>query len=99
MSVSVELGPETVLAPHPACFVREEEAEGGFLINADNGRVYLLNPTAVAVWELLDGRRNVADVVAELRAQYPDSPDEAQPQVLEHLNMMCQIGAVGTVGA
>jgi hypothetical protein len=99
VSESVEINDDTVLVHHPACFVREEDEEGGFLFNADTGKVYLLNFSAVQVWNLLDGKRTVAGIVAELQASYTDLAPEVCQQVLGHLEMMRSFGAVGTVGA
>jgi hypothetical protein len=97
VSEFVKINDDTVLVHHPACFVREEDAEGGFLFNADTGKVYLLNLSAVNIWNLLDGKRTVAGLVAELRATYTDAAPDLQPQVLEHLKTMLSMGAVGTV--
>jgi hypothetical protein len=87
-----------VFVRHPACFVREEDEEGGFLFNPDTGKVCLLNPAAVSIWSLLDGKRTVADIVTELRASFTDTTAEMDQQVWDHLQALCTLGVVGTVG-
>jgi len=99
MSESIGVNTDTIVVRHPACFVRKEDEEGGFLFNPDTGKVYLMNLTAVGIWDLLDGKRLVADVVAELQAKFPDAAAEIEQQVLQHLQAMSAIGVVGTVGA
>jgi hypothetical protein len=44
--------------------------------------VVILNPTAAAVWGLLDGGRTVWEVVAALATDYEDMGPDAEAQVL-----------------
>lgn len=99
MSGCIDVNPDAVFARHPACFVREENEEGGFLLNPDTGKVCLLNPTAVSIWDLLDGKRTLADIVAELQATFTDTTPDMEQQVWEHLQTLCAMGVIGTVGA
>lgn len=99
MSEPGAVEPAVVFARNPACFVREEEAEGGFLFNADTGKVSLMNPTAVGIWNLLDGERTVGDLVVALRGVFSDTPPDLEQQVWGHLQALREMGVVGTVGA
>lgn len=47
------------------------------LVDRDRGRVLALNATAAAVWDLLDGRRDVAGV-ARVLAEAAGEPDLAR---------------------
>jgi pyrroloquinoline quinone biosynthesis protein D len=55
------------LAPHVR-FRRDTVRGGGMLLAPDRG--YALTPTALAIVELIDGERGVAEVVARLAASY-----------------------------
>lgn len=48
---------------------------------ADMRRIFSLNPTAAFVWERLDGRRRVADLLAELEEAFDTPPEGARADV------------------
>jgi hypothetical protein len=48
---------------------------------ADMRRMYSLNPTAAFVWERLDGRRTLGEIVGELLAVFAADPAAAQADV------------------
>ena len=48
---------------------------------ADMRRMYSLNPSAAFVWERLDGRRTLGDIVEELLAAFAADPAAAQADV------------------
>lgn len=79
------VGAERVLVP-----VRAEVA--------DLTRVWTLNATGAAVWDLLDGRRAVRDVVAALRVRYRVSEETAAREVAELLAGMEQAGVIRRAG-
>ena len=44
--------------------------------------LFTLNETGKAIWERLDGRRSLNDVIAELAAEYQAPPGEIETDVL-----------------
>jgi len=48
---------------------------------ADMRRMYSLNPTAAFVWERIDGRRTLGEIVDELLAAFAGEPAAAQADV------------------
>lgn len=67
-----------VLAPHPDvawCTVDGRVVALQPLLAA-GGQPLLgtLNATATAIWQLVDGRRTVAEILAALADRYPDAP-------------------------
>jgi hypothetical protein len=87
---------ESRLATSPNLVLREED-DCALIYDPDTGAVRLLNPTAVAVWKLLDGRRTLAEVVEALRESFSDMDDNAPEQVLKLAQGLCRLGAFGTL--
>ncbi|MFO7608448.1 MAG: PqqD family protein [Candidatus Krumholzibacteriia bacterium] len=73
---------KTVLAPNPACPVRE--VGDGFVIMAAEGETtHSLDGLGGFIWKRLDGRRDLAAVLAEIVAEYDVAADVAQTDLLE----------------
>ena len=47
------------LAVNPGLVLRIEDDDCALLFDPDNGKVQMLNSTAVDVWKLLDGKRSL----------------------------------------
>ncbi len=54
-------------APDTPWNVIDEEA---VLLNLDSGHYYILNETGCRIWELLDGKKTVADITAHIYQEY-----------------------------
>lgn len=52
------------------------------LLNVTDGQYYALNEVGGLVWDLCDGRRSMAEVVAEVGQQYDGEPAEVRADVL-----------------
>jgi hypothetical protein len=52
---------------------------------ADMDSVYTLNETGAFIWELIDGKRNIGELIAELISEYEISPEEAREDVFEFI--------------
>jgi len=83
-------------ALNPAMVIREEE-DGAILYDPDTGAVRIINPTAVAICKLLDGRRTMAQVIEALGERYEEMDDNAADQVLALANSLYGIGALGAM--
>lgn len=60
----------------------------------------LLNPIAGAIWNLVDGRRGIRQIVTDLleQVEQPPSSEEALDTALAFLRNMAQRGAIEIVG-
>lgn len=83
--VSKSLDGETVLVP-----VREKMG--------DLGSLYTLNPTATTIWELLDGRRDVAAIKSRIVKEFEVEETQAESDIISLLADLEKIGAVRRVG-
>jgi pyrroloquinoline quinone biosynthesis protein D len=76
---------DTRLRRNPQVVYRALADEGGVLLRLDSAQYHGVNSTGLAIWELLDGERTVAEVVAELRARLDEPPDVLDEEVVEFL--------------
>ena len=56
--------------------------------------VYTLNETGAAIWEMLDGQRTLVEIRDALVAEFDVSPEKAEADVLEYVEMLESIEAV-----
>lgn len=57
--------------------------EEAIIIKLSTGAYYSLNDTGAMFWELLDGRRTVADCARVIAAEYEVAPEVVQDDLLE----------------
>ena len=86
---------DTRLAVNPGLVLRIEDDDCALLFDPDNGKVQMLNGTAVAVWQLLDGKRTLGEVVDCLGSMYEGVDDATARQVLGFMESLAKLGAVG----
>lgn len=86
---------ESRLAVNPGLVLRIEDDDCALLFDPDNGKVQMLNSTAVDVWQLLDGKRSLSEVVDCLRNKYEGIDDSTAQQVIGLMETLAILGAVG----
>ncbi|NLV19087.1 MAG: PqqD family protein [Bacteroidetes bacterium] len=55
---------------------------------ADMTSVYTLNETGTFIWELIDGEKNVGDIINALIREYDTDSDTAKEDVLSFISKM-----------
>lgn len=85
----------TRLAVNPGLVLRVEDDDCALLFDPDNGRVEMLNCTAVDVWQLLDGKRSLQEVIDSLKDLYDGVDEAATREVLALVEFLARLGAVG----
>jgi len=80
---------------NPTVVLREEFDDWAILFNPDTADAVGTNPVGVAVWKLMDGRRTVNEIVAEIKDQFAEVPDAAAKDVLAFIKDLSQRGFVG----
>ena len=95
MTEQSAITPASRLAVNPALVLREESDDCALLFDPDNGRVHVLNPTAVAVWKRLDGHSSLREITVTLAEEYDGMGPEAETQVLALARSLADLGAVG----
>lgn len=61
---------------------------------ADLNYIYVLNPVAGRIWELIDGERRVQDLRDQLKTEYEISSQEAEEDLLEFIEQLMEIGGI-----
>jgi hypothetical protein len=85
------------LVTNPNLVLRVEDDDCGLLFDPDLGQVRVLNRSAVEIWNLLDGRRSLRELLAALEDTFDGMGPEAETQVLQTVDSLMQIGAVANV--
>jgi len=62
------------------------QADTLVLLDPNSGEYYSLNEVGARVWDLCDGSRTVADVVAAICGEFDCSPETVQDDVLHILD-------------
>ena len=72
-----------------------EDDDWAILFDPDKGDAYGLNPVSVFIWQRLDGKHSVDDILEELRTQYDEVPQEAEAHVREFIDQLLSKGLAG----
>ena len=56
--------------------------------------IYTLNETAARIWELIDGKTKVREIKERIVEEFEVTPEEAEKDLIEHLQQLEEIGAV-----
>ena len=68
---------DAVIRRNPQVVYRELAGEGGaVLLHLDSGAYHGLNETGILIWSLIDGERTFDQLVADVREQRDDPPDD-----------------------
>ena len=71
---------------NPQVVYRELAGEGGgVLLHLESGAYHGLNETGVLIWGLIDGERDLAALVADLRSRLEDAPDDLTDETARFL--------------
>jgi len=60
----------------------------------DLGSIYTLNEVAARIWELIDGKKKVREIKDKIVEDYKVTPEEAEKDLLEHLQQLEGIKAI-----
>jgi SynChlorMet cassette protein ScmD len=80
---------------NPTVVLREEFDDWAILFNPDTAEAVGTNPVGVAVWKLMDGKRTLKDIVAEIQDNFTDVPDAATTDVTAFIKDLAKRGFVG----
>jgi len=87
---------QTRLMANPNMVLRVEDDDCAILFDPDAGSVRILNVTAAAVWQLLDGERSVDDILVRLRDMYSGFETASEAQVFKLLSELQSFGALAS---
>ena len=64
------------------------------IVLAYSGEVQVLNPVGTRIWELIDGTRNVREIVEHITAEYSVSVEQAGQDVESFIQELLQARAI-----
>jgi len=73
---------------------RPEIDRYAILFDPETGRTQVLNPSAAAVFVRFDGQKSLAEIFANLRAEFEDIPSEAEEQILALATELLRAGVI-----
>jgi hypothetical protein len=56
--------------------------------------IYTMNDSGARIWELLDGQRNLEQVLQQVLAEFDVDPTQAETDLLELVDHLLEIGAI-----
>jgi len=80
---------------NPLIVLREEFDDWAILFDPDSGEGHGLNPVSVFVWKCLDGKHTIKDIMAELRENCDDMPEDAEKLVETFVKDLVERGFAG----
>ncbi|MBD3241419.1 MAG: PqqD family peptide modification chaperone [Chitinivibrionales bacterium] len=85
----------TVYVRNPAITIREEDPDGGLLLDPATNRLQVLNGVGMFLWSLCDGTRDQSGLVARIQDSFEDVPAaRVAEDVRDFLNAMVSAGFV-----
>lgn len=77
--------------------VHRRLGEGAVILNLETGAYFSLNGVGALVWELLDGDRDVAGIIAGVAGRVEDAPPSLDHDVVEFLERLVERDLVEVV--
>jgi SynChlorMet cassette protein ScmD len=82
---------------NPVVVLREEFDDWAVLFNPDTAYAAGTNPVGVAVWKLLDGKKSLLEIVAEIKDRFGDAPAAIGDEISAFVERLYENGFAGMV--
>ena len=86
---------ESKLVANPLVVLREELDDWAILFDPNTGDGFAVNPVSVFIWNCLDGKNTVQDILTELRDNCDNVPEDAESLVGEFIQDLVKRGLAG----
>lgn len=80
---------------NPMVVFRTEFDDWAILFDPDANKTFGLNPVCSFIWEKLDGKHTLRNILEEIRKEYDEVPEEAPAQLNNFLSDLEKRGLVG----
>ena len=80
---------------NPIVVLREEFDDWAVLFNPDTADAVGINPVGVEVWKRMDGKRTLAEIIAEIRELFDDVSDTVLEEMTTYVDELAEGGFVG----
>lgn len=62
----------------------------------DMNSIYVLNEVGARIWELIDGKKDVSEIVSIIKNEF-DSPPDVERDIMEFISDLEHIGAIRAI--
>lgn len=90
-----EIHPDLQPICNPAHVMREAEQGWTTLVNLDSAFGVALNETGLFIWQKIDGRRTVSEIIEEIKEHFSDAPPSVEEDSLALLETLRHAGLIG----
>lgn len=90
-----EIHPDLQPICNPAHVIREAEQGWTTLVNLDSALGVALNETGLFIWQKIDGRRTVSEIITEIKKSFSDAPPTVEEDSLKLLETLREAGLIG----
>ena len=80
---------------NPLVVLREEFDDWAILFNPDTAAAAGTNPVGVAVWKLMDGKKHLDEIAAEIKNRFDDTPAAAFKEIAAFVDTLVENGFAG----
>lgn len=80
---------------NPVVVLREEFDDWAVLFNPDTADALGTNPVGVAVWKRMDGRRTVAEIVADVQNGFDGASESVSKEIDAFVSALANLGFAG----
>jgi len=80
---------------NPVVVLREEFDDWAILFNPDTAEAVGTNPVGVAVWQRMNGKRCLDDIVSEVKTDFEDAPESVCAEITTFVNRLADNGFAG----
>jgi len=80
---------------NPVVILKEEFDHWAFLFNPETADAVIINPTGVAIWNTMDGKKSIEGIAKEVKRNFEEVPENCIEQVASFINDLEKRGFVG----
>lgn len=74
--------------------IKTRNEKFGLLVISKHTPILTMNDDSMAIWNLIDGHRNVGSIISSLQKEYDCSAEELKQAVIDFLNNCYKIGLI-----
>jgi len=87
--------PKKTPIQNPMTVLRVEFDDWAILFDPDRAMTMGINPTGVAVWKLIDGQKEIEDIVKGIKEKFSDVSISAEKEISDFIDELYRNGFVG----
>lgn len=81
--------------PNSDIVLREEFDDWAILFNPDTADAVGINPVGVSAWKLIDGKRDVQNIIGILREDFDEVPETVDQEIGDFIDQLVEHGFIG----